>query len=166
MTNARLPCQIHEAYFALWATKFFVGSEAPKHNDLNKKFKFHFEHFPRNTPFLSFCGPSNYLHLFLTFSWPGESPSSHLKVTKMWFSAEIKYLLESFFADFGCREGISFNCIKGHIRSNYNHCSFLENNERNWLNLKASQQSGQISQLGHIGRWNVQFSPKFYDLSW
>ena len=28
------------------------------------KFKFHFEHFPRNTPFLSFDRPSNHLYLF------------------------------------------------------------------------------------------------------
>ena len=74
------------------------------------KFKFHFEQFPGNTRFFSFGGPTNYFYLFKnhrqTFSWPGESPSSHLKVTKMWFGPNIKYISKTF-ADFCFREGIS-----------------------------------------------------------
>ena len=50
----------------------------------------------QETRFLSLDGPTNYLYLFKkhqqTFSWPGERPSSHLKVTKMWFGLNIKYL--------------------------------------------------------------------------
>ena len=90
-----------------------------KHNDFDQfwKFRLHFEHFPRNTVYLSFDGSSNYLYLFKhhrqASSWPGELPSSHLKVTRTWFGPNIKYLLETFFADFCCREGISccyLNC--------------------------------------------------------
>ena len=67
---------------------------------------------PRNTRFLSFDGPSNYLYLFKNHqqrvSWPGELSSSHIKVTKVWFgSPNIKYLSEPFFADFCCRKGVS-----------------------------------------------------------
>ena len=51
----------------------------------------------------------NYLFLLknhrVTFSGPGERSSSHLKVTKVWFSPNIKYLTEPFFADFRCPEG-------------------------------------------------------------
>ena len=65
----------------------------------------------QETRFLSLDGPTNYLYLFKkhqqTFSWPGERPSSHLKVTKMWFGPNIKYRSEPFFAGFCCREGIS-----------------------------------------------------------
>ena len=58
--------------------------------------------------FLSFDGPTDYLHLSKNhWSWPGERPSSHLKVIKMWFGPIIKYLSEPFFADFCCWEGIS-----------------------------------------------------------
>ena len=43
----------------------------------------------QETQSLSFDGPSNYLYLFKnyqqTFLLPGERPSFHLKVTKMWF---------------------------------------------------------------------------------
>ena len=74
------------------------------------KFKFHFEQFPGNTRFFSFGGPTNYFYLFKnhrqTFSWPEESPSSHLKVTKMWFGPNIKHISKTF-ADFCFREGIS-----------------------------------------------------------
>ena len=102
-----------KAYVILWVTNRFVGSETPKHNAFDQfwKFKFHFEHFPRNSWFLSFGGPSNYLYLFKnhrkTFSWPRKRPPSHLKVIKMWFDQNIKYLLEPFFADFFYREDIS-----------------------------------------------------------
>ena len=91
----------------------FFGWETPKHNSFDQfwKFNFYFDHFPRNTQFLSFGGPSNYLYLFKnhrqTFSWPGECRSSHLKVTKMWFGPSITYLSEPFFPIFCCREGIS-----------------------------------------------------------
>ena len=68
-----------------------------------------------NTQFLSFNGPSNCLYLFKshrqTISWPGKGPSCHIKVTKMWFGTNIKYLSEPFFADFCCRKGISCFCI-------------------------------------------------------
>ena len=65
-TNASLPCQLHKAYAALSALNHFSGSETSNHNDFDQlwKFKFHFEHFSRNIRFLSFDGPSNYLHLF------------------------------------------------------------------------------------------------------
>ena len=67
MRNACLPCQLRKSYAVLWAANRFVGFEAPKHNGFDEfwKLKFHFEHFPKNTRFLSFDGPSNYLHLFL-----------------------------------------------------------------------------------------------------
>ena len=74
-----------------------------QHNDFEQfwKFKFHFEHFPRNTLCLSFDGPSHYLYVFKnhqqTFSWPGERPSSHLKFTQMWFGPSSKYLSEPLF---------------------------------------------------------------------
>ena len=96
-----------------WEANRFVGSERLKHNDLDQfwKFKRHFEHFPRKTRFLSFGGLSNYLYLFKNhrqvFSWPGELPSFHVKVTKMWFSPNIKYPLEPFYEDFCWRKGIS-----------------------------------------------------------
>ena len=48
-----------------------------------------------------------YLNHRQTFSWPRKRPSSHLKVNKMWFGPNIKYLSEPFFAYFYCREGIS-----------------------------------------------------------
>ena len=84
---------------------------ARKH--LNTMLLTNFKHFSRNTQFLSFDGPSNYLYLFKnhqqTFPWPGERPSSHIKVTKIWFAPNIKYLLESCFMDFCCPEVIS--CI-------------------------------------------------------
>ena len=67
MRNACLPCHLRKSYAVLWAANRFVGFETPKHNDFDEfwKLKFHFEHFPKNTRFLSFDGPSNYLHLFL-----------------------------------------------------------------------------------------------------
>ena len=47
----------------------FFGWETPKHNSFDQfwKFNFYFEHFPRNTRFLSFGGPSNYLYLFKNY---------------------------------------------------------------------------------------------------
>ena len=103
---ACLPCQLRKAHTVPWATNRFVGSETPKRNA-----KFHFVHFARNSWFFSFYRPSSYLYLFKnpqqTFSWPGEGPSSHLRVTKMEFGPNIKYLSESFFADFCRQEGIS-----------------------------------------------------------
>ena len=101
------------AYAVLSAANLSVGLVTPKQNAFDQfwKFKFHFVHFPRNTRFLSFYGPINCLYLFKnhsqTSSWPGERPSCHLKVTKMWFGQNIKYLSEPFFANFCCREGIS-----------------------------------------------------------
>ena len=84
---------------------------ARKH--LNTMFLTNFKHFSRNTQFLNFDGPSNYLHLFKnhqqTFPWSGERPSSHIKVTKILFAPNIKYLSESCFMDFCCPEVIS--CI-------------------------------------------------------
>ena len=43
------------------------------------------------------------LNIFVT----GERPSSDLKVTKIWFGPNIKYVSEPFFADFCCRQGIT-----------------------------------------------------------
>ena len=91
-----------------WAPNRLVDSKTPKHIDFDQfwKFKFHFEHFPRTHNFLVLTDPLIYLYLFQnhrqTFSWLGERPSSHLKVSKMWFGPNIKYLLEPFFADFCC----------------------------------------------------------------
>ena len=66
LSNVCLPCWLSKAYAVLLAVNRFVGPETPKHNALDQflKFKFHFEHFPRSTRFLSFDGPSNYLYLF------------------------------------------------------------------------------------------------------
>ena len=113
VTNVCLPRRLE--YAALWAANQFVGSKTPKDNAFDQfwKFEFHFEDFWRNTQFLNFGGPSNYLYLFKnhreTFPWPGERPSSHIKVTKIWFAPNIKYLSESFFVDFCHPEVIS--CI-------------------------------------------------------
>ena len=85
-----------------------VDSKTPKHNDFDQfwKFKFHFEHFPRTKNLLVLTDPLIYLYLFQnhrqTFSWLGERPSSHLKVNKMWFGPNIKYILEPFWGDFCC----------------------------------------------------------------
>ena len=112
LTNACSPWRLRKAYVVLWAGKRFIGSDAPKHVfDQFWKFQFHVEHFPRNTRFLSFDGPRNCLYLFKnhrqTYSWPGERPSSQLKVTTMWFVLNIKYLSEPFLAVFCYRKGIS-----------------------------------------------------------
>ena len=53
LINVGLPGQLHKAY---------AGTHS--HFDQFWKFKLHFEHFPRNTRFISFDGPNNYLHLF------------------------------------------------------------------------------------------------------
>ena len=47
---------LRKAYVVLWAANRFLGSETPKRNDFEQfwKFKFHFEHFPRNTQDVSF----------------------------------------------------------------------------------------------------------------
>ena len=65
-TNVCLHCHLRKAYAILWAANRFVGSETPKYNDFEQfwKFKFHFEHLPRNTWFFSFDGSSNNLYLF------------------------------------------------------------------------------------------------------
>ena len=74
----------------------------------------------RNPQFLSFDGLSHYLYLLKIepafvplkknrrqkYLWPGERSSSHLKVTQMRSSPDIKYL-SGHFVDFCCREGIS-----------------------------------------------------------
>ena len=111
---ACLPCQLRKVFAVLWAANRFVGSETPKHNNFDQfwKFKFHFERFPRNTRFLSFHGPSNNLYLLKnyqqTFSWTEKCLSCHLKVTKIWFGPNIKYISKPLSADFCCRESISF----------------------------------------------------------
>ena len=62
-----------------------LGRRHPKHNTIEQfwKIKFHFEHFLRK------WRSTNYFYLFenhrQTFSWPGERPSYHLKVNKIWF---------------------------------------------------------------------------------
>ena len=74
--NACLHCRLHKAYGVLWAANRFVDLETRHLNtdalDQFWKFEFHFEHFPRNTRFLSFDALTNYLYLFKTFPWPGE----------------------------------------------------------------------------------------------
>ena len=97
LTNTCSPCRIRKAYVVLWAANRFIGSDTAKHVfDQFWKFKFHVEYFPRSTQFLSFDEPRNCLYLFKnhrqTYSWPGERPSSQLKVTIMWFGLNIKYL--------------------------------------------------------------------------
>ena len=104
LTNACLLCWLRKAYAVLWAANRFVGSETPKHNDLDN---FGNLNFISNT-ISSFDGTTNYLYLF-TFSWPGKCPSSQLKVTKIWFGPNIKYLSEPFLVNFCCREGVSCN---------------------------------------------------------
>ena len=74
------------SYAVLWLDNYFIGFETPKHNNFDQfwKFKLHLEHFPRNTGFLIFDRPSDYLYLFRnnreTFLGPGERPLFHLKV--------------------------------------------------------------------------------------
>ena len=114
LKNAYLPCRLRKTYAKLWVGNRFVVSETPKQKAFDQywKLKFHFEHVPINTRFLSFDGPRNYSYLFKNhrqmFSWPGECPSSHVKVAKISFCPNIRYLSESFFADFHCREDISY----------------------------------------------------------
>ena len=112
LTNTWLPCWLGKAIVVLWAANHFVGSETPKHKAFEQfcKFKFHFKHFPWNTGFFCFDGPSNYLYLCKNV--PEEWPSSNHKVNKMWFGTNIKYLLEPFFAYFCCQKGMSCYLIK------------------------------------------------------
>ena len=53
LTNVCLPCRLRKV------ANRFVGSKTPKHNAFDKfwKFKSHFEHFSRNTWFLSLDDP-------------------------------------------------------------------------------------------------------------
>ena len=44
-----------------------------------------------------------------TFWWLGKHPSFHLKVTKIWFGPNIKYLLEPLFADFSAGKAFLVN---------------------------------------------------------
>ena len=112
VTKACLLCQLRKAHAVFWAVNPTLGLETPEQNDFDQfwKFKFNFKHFPRNTQFLSFDGPSNYLYLFKnhwqTFSWPGERQSSQFRVTKIRFGLIIKYLSELFFVDLCCWKGI------------------------------------------------------------
>ena len=46
------------------AANRFVGSETAKHNAFDQFWKFKFRYFPKNTWFLSFERPINYLHLY------------------------------------------------------------------------------------------------------
>ena len=112
VTKACLLCQLRKAHAVFWAVNPTLGLETPEQNDFDQfwKFKFNFKHFPRSTQFLSFDGSRNYLNLFKnhwqTFLWPGKRLSSHFRVTKMWFSPNIKYRSEFFFVDFYCWKGI------------------------------------------------------------
>ena len=64
LTNSCLSCQLRKAYPVLWAANRFVGQsfcrfvESPKHDNSAQfwKSKFRFEHFRRNTRFLSSDG--------------------------------------------------------------------------------------------------------------
>ena len=93
------------------------------------KFEFYFEHFPKNTRFLSFDGPSNYLYLFKNnrqaFSWSGEGPSSHIKVTKMRFVPNIKYFSEPFFVDFLLLGGYYLFCNHHKLRMHIDRICYL-----------------------------------------
>ena len=83
-------CLLRKAYAVPWAANRFVGSETPKHNAFHQfwNFKFCYEHFPRNTQFLSFdlgiTKPCTHLHppppsstqLILTFTLLHPPPPS------------------------------------------------------------------------------------------
>ena len=88
----------------------FVGSETPKHKDF-ENLNYISNIFQVTHNFLVLMDPVIICIYFRTinihFRYQGERLSSHLEVTKMWFGSSIKYLSESFFADFWCREGIS-----------------------------------------------------------
>ena len=109
LINTCLPNPLRYVYAVLWVKNRFVGLETRKHNDQFWKFKFNIEYFPRNSNY--FDGPSNYLYQFknnqktFSFSWPGERPSSHLKVTKMRFGPNIKYFSELSLRIFAAAEG-------------------------------------------------------------
>ena len=64
LSNACFTSSVTQGICCTLSANRFVGSETPKHNDFDQfwKFKFYFKHFHRNTQFLSFDGPSNYLY--------------------------------------------------------------------------------------------------------
>ena len=96
-TNACLPCRLRKAYTVLWTANSFVVSENPKHNAFDlfwKNLNSNSNIFQETHDFLVW---TDTLIIWIysrttdrTFSWPGERPSSHLKVTKMWLGANIK----------------------------------------------------------------------------
>ena len=125
---------------------------ARRHNAFDQfwKIKFHFQHFPRNTRFLSFDGSTNNLYLFKnhqqTFSWPGERPSSHLKFNKMWFGPNTTYFSEPFFSDFCCREGISYCFYNKQIKTCIVLVMKTENTQRAHFTKQSSRSTSYILQ--------------------
>ena len=69
-----------------WRSQTIVWGPTSKIGVLTLKFKFRFEHFPRNTRILRFDGPSNCFYLFKnqwqTFSLPGNVCHSTSKLLK------------------------------------------------------------------------------------
>ena len=90
-------------YAVVWVKNRFVGSETRKHNfeNLNSISSISQETVIILTDPVIICINLNNQKTF-SFSWPGERPSSHLKVTKMRFGPNIKYFSEPFFTDFCC----------------------------------------------------------------
>ena len=97
LTNASLSFQLRKAYAVLWTANRFVGSETSKTMILSN-----FENlnpisniFQETRDFLVLTETIiNYLYLFKNndrhFRDQVERPSSHLKVTKMWFGPKSK----------------------------------------------------------------------------
>ena len=87
LTNASLFYQLRKVYTILWADKRFVGFWPI----LKISIPFQTHDFFILTDPLFICIYLRITDRTTTFPWPGERPSSHLKVTKMWFGANIKY---------------------------------------------------------------------------
>ena len=125
LRNTCLPCRLRKTYVYSWQPTILFAWRHLNTMHLTLSTKILKIQIPprtisRNTQFLSFDGLSHYLYLLKIepafvplkknrrqkYLWPGERSSSHLKVTKMRSSPDIKYLSGPF-VDFCCREGIS-----------------------------------------------------------
>ena len=106
LTNAWLTCRLRKSYAVLWAGNHFDGSESPIDNTLDQ-----FENlnsisniFEETHDLLVFTDHYLFASIYKPPTRPGEPPSSHLSVTKVWFGLNIKYLSEPFFEDSCCRK--------------------------------------------------------------
>ena len=95
-----------------WAANRFIGSGTPEHNAFDQfwKSKFHFEHFPRTTCFLSFDEPSNYCIYLGTTDKHFRDQGNVLHPTSNLITCDLpKHLIpfETLLCDFCCPEGIS-----------------------------------------------------------